>query len=52
MDQNLSKFQDTVEDREAWHAVVHGVQTAGHGLVTERQQQGNHENKITQNTSQ
>ena len=25
MDMNLSKFQDLVRDREAWHAAVHGV---------------------------
>ena len=25
MDMNLSKLQETVEDRGAWHAVVHGV---------------------------
>ena len=24
-DMSLSKFQETVKDREAWHAVVHGV---------------------------
>ena len=25
MDMNLSNFQEIVKDREAWHAVVHGV---------------------------
>ena len=25
MDMNLSKFQGTMKDREAWHATVHGV---------------------------
>ena len=25
IDMNLSKLQETVEDREAWHAAVHGV---------------------------
>ena len=25
MDMSLSKFQETVKDNEAWHAVVHGV---------------------------
>ena len=25
MDMNLSKFQEIEEDREAWHAAVHGV---------------------------
>ena len=25
MDMNLSKLQEIVEDREAWHDVVHGV---------------------------
>ena len=24
-DMNLNKLQETVEDREAWHAAVHGV---------------------------
>ena len=25
MDMNLSKLQETVKDRGAWHATVHGV---------------------------
>ena len=25
MDMGLSKFQEIVKDREAWHAAVHGV---------------------------
>ena len=25
MDMNLHKFKETVEDRGAWHTVVHGV---------------------------
>ena len=25
MDMNLSKFQETVKDREAWHATVYEV---------------------------
>ena len=25
MDMNLSKFQEIVKDREAWHAAVHGT---------------------------
>ena len=25
MDMNLRKLQETVKDREAWHATVHGV---------------------------
>ena len=37
MDVNLSKLQETVEDRGAWHAAVHGVtelETPGHQTPT------------------
>ena len=39
MDMSLSKVWETVEDRGVWHATVHGLQRAGHNLVTEQQQQ-------------
>ena len=31
MDMSLSKLQELVKDREAWHGVVHGLQRGGHG---------------------
>ena len=34
MDMNLSKLWETVEDRETWHAAVHGLQRVG-GLLWE-----------------
>ena len=30
MDMSLSKFQETVKDREVWYAVVHGVSKVRH----------------------
>ena len=38
MDMNLSKFWETVEDRGAWHAAVHGVAKSRTQLATEKQQ--------------
>ena len=32
MDMGLSKFQELVIDREAWHAAVHGVTKSQTGL--------------------
>ena len=29
LDMNLSKLWEIVKDREAWHAVVHGVKKSG-----------------------
>ena len=37
MDMNLSKLQEIMEDRGAWHAAVHGVARARHNLVTKPQ---------------
>ena len=39
MDMSRRKLQETVKDREACHAAVHGVSKVGHNWVTEQQQQ-------------
>ena len=36
MDMSVSKLQEMVKDREAWHAAVHGV-SVRHDLTTEQQ---------------
>ena len=41
MDMNWSKLQETVKDREAWCAVVHGV-AVRHALVIQEQQEQTH----------
>ena len=38
MDVNLSKLWETVKNREAWRATVHGVAKSGQDLVTEEQE--------------
>ena len=39
MDTNLSKLQETVNDKGAWYAAVHGVTKSRHDLAIEQQQQ-------------
>ena len=38
VDMNLSILWETVENRGAWHAIVHGVAKSLHNLATEQQQ--------------
>ena len=36
VDMSLSKFWETLKDREAWHAAVHGSQRVKHDLASEQ----------------
>ena len=36
MDMSLSKLQEIVKDKEAWHATILGSQRAGHDLGAEQ----------------
>ena len=40
MDMSLSKLREIVNNREAWHAAVHGVTKSQTWLMTEQQQIG------------
>ena len=39
MDMNLNKLWETAKDRKAWWAAILKLQTMGHDLITEKQQQ-------------
>ena len=49
MDISLSKLQETVKDREAWHDALHGVTKSGTRL-SEQQQTLNKKGIILSNT--
>ena len=38
MNMNLSRLQQIVKDKGAWHAAVHGLQRVGCDLAVEQQQ--------------
>ena len=38
VDMSLTKLQEIVKNKEAWHAAVHVVMKSGHDLATKQQQ--------------
>ena len=52
MDMNWSKLQETVKDREAWHAKSMGSQKVGHNLSAELQQIHNRITAVPQKLTQ
>ena len=47
MDMDLNKLQETVKDRKAWSAAVHGVAKVRHGYLVIKQQQLHREGAAT-----
>ena len=45
MDVSLGKLRESVTDRAAWRAAVHGLQRVRHNLVAEQQQQNQSDRK-------
>ena len=48
MDMSLSKLCEIVNDREAWHAGVHGVAKTGHNLMTKHEKQNAYSFEVKQ----
>ena len=44
---SLSRLQELVMDREAWHAEVHGFERVGHDSATEHRLESTHKISYT-----